>query len=226
MKETYAWVAYLDVFGFSGIVQSDDCLNAISKSLEKGHDYIAEVISRHSCEITFSAISDSIFLVYHTESCTENINFHNSRHETLQCCIEDISAISNKFVNLGMPLRGSVAFGKVNIINDKILVGEPVINAVQVKSWVPAPFILIPYKEFQDMQGCDMQFRNRITNIKLKNNALMGAVLIKPHPIDPLVAYAQRSLNKCAMDGPYDLADTWSQVLKHIETVNRKPKEE
>ena len=198
-----AWVAFLDVYGFSDMVRSQNPEH-LSRRLLKARAEVVRIASTSESKPVMHSLSDSIFLVY-------PISTRSSKWTALRRCIDDTQSILATFVKHGLPLRGGVAFGKVSY-GPNLLLGRAVLAAVNYEDIVPAPLVLLPAREISGKAG-HIEFPvSDIHNIILKDGGTMSAKLLFPSPIDGFYELVLLRAEQLALNGPYLVATAWNNA--------------
>ena len=160
--------------------------------------------------------SDSVFLFYQV---TDNKN----HLVVLQKCIDDLITLMGIFVKEELPLRGGMAYGDV-IAGQNILIGKPVIRAVQNEGLIDAPLILLPASELLDNSLLMYGHRPKLEDIDLKNNESMRGKLISSFPKDDYIELILKKYEHYVVNGPYQIAPKWDKankfITKHKERIH------
>ncbi len=123
IKTNERFVAFFDIMGFKNLVNSEKHENVL-KVMEELSDFVKSVIdSKHFDEddsmIKTSIFSDSILIVSNNNSinCAANLMTHSA-------------FLIEKATEMGIPLKGSIAYGKFTADFEKSLfIGQPLIDA-------------------------------------------------------------------------------------------------
>jgi hypothetical protein len=209
------WIVYLDIFGFSNLVEVDYSKNidGLYNKLEKCHKNLFEILSRLTKISTHVHIfSDSIFIFFPVEK-------YVYRFKILQKAIEATSQILTVFFRNNLPLRGGISFGQVKIGKNSI-VGIPIIEAYKTEQNLRCPLVFLKKKFIDpenkfigDLPSCDQ-------NIKLKDGRLKG-LLVTPSHKEEFIRYVSSQWEKYAMEGPPSIAESWWEALNFIE-INKE----
>lgn len=117
MAVSKGWVVFLDIFGFTAQLKSIKH-HELHRKLTDCCDHIRRTVlydknrNAYKSYIYFYIFSDSIFLLYSTES-------GRSKEMLLREVISDTREVMGLFMKYNLPLRGGVAFGEVS--HDKYL---------------------------------------------------------------------------------------------------------
>ena len=209
MAPLRGWFVYLDVFGFSALVE-EHRPEALAAKLVKAHDEARKYLKRRSRQgVKYFAISDSICVTYPVNE--------QDFLRTLEQCIEDISRIMSIFVRRDLPLRGGVSFGKY-VERANIVVGIPVLNAVGLEKLLPFPLVIIPAKEIYQGKTIDnlADWTINPVSVKIKNGLIRGA-LIYPEELDIFLYYVDKKVTKHATDGPPEVAAMWETAFRYVK---------
>jgi hypothetical protein len=211
VEEFDAWVVYLDVFGFSAYVSED--VETVVSNLHSGHEFLSTRFQTRRERVHVRVISDSVFIIYRTRDSDD-------ASRVLHECYEDLQDLLREFVELRLPLRGGMAFGKV-YISDTLLLGEVVVRAVRTESMIEAPFVVLPKNEMSVLKGTG-NVPGRMAQVPVKDGGLVSGVLIRPHPYDQLLRFAKESASRHLEKGPPPLARKWVDALRYMEADERE----
>lgn len=211
IQETNAWVTHLDVFGFKA-------LNTELGSLEVAHRLRKLMLKIFEDEDVVNStkgnlylFSDSLFTVFPVEE-------QSSKGVRLQQSLEFLQRIMGYFADEQLPLRGGMAYGLV-CKGSAILVGDPIMRAVDYEKMIPAPFLLLPEKELTDITAAHRPTSIWRANIELKDNQTMSGCLIHPAPVDSLLKLARDLGAQCREKGPHSVATAWLYAEKYIQQL-------
>lgn len=205
IRDFNAWIVYCDIFGFSAYVRDD--VTKVTNALYKGHTTLYDRFVSRNPEVHIKLISDSIFLIFEVVTDKE-------KPSILQTCVEDVQWLMSKFVDLRLPLRGGISYGKI-YFGDDLLLGDAVVRAVRHEAMIPAPFVLLPVNEMDGLSRSE--FPNGITKVPVKGDGLIKCALIRPNPIDGLLELAKELSDKYCTSGPYPQGKVWSDALDYIQ---------
>jgi hypothetical protein len=212
---------FLDVYGFSAMVERE--MSApIQKRLIDAHKKARRLIKNRSPETIYLFISDSTCLVYPVPHRTDAL-------ACLDQCAADVSEIMDLFFKSGLPVRGAAAFGEV-AYGDNILVGRPVLRAVNLEKSLPFPLVAVPLHEIypSGRKRSELEEWGRCTlhQIAVRPEGKMHALLIFPSELDEFAQYVEGTLDDCLTTGPPAVASAWAltneYVTTHIERLKRR----
>jgi len=122
------FVAFIDILGFSNIIQRD----GFPRLIQQYKDGLIDVVRKQSNDIEYVIFSDSIIF------CSENDTI-----EDFIGIIKSCSEILYSFLRSGIPIRGCVSYGEYYFTPKKehgaIIAGRPIIDAFQYEkqqNWV------------------------------------------------------------------------------------------
>ena len=207
-----AWVVYLDVYGFSAMVKGGMSAE-LQERLIRTHKKARKLVKRNSPDATYIFISDSTCLVY---PAPENSN----RLANLDRCAEDVSEIMTLFLEEGLPLRGSAAFGEV-AYGDRILVGRPVLRAVSLEKSIPFPLVVVPLSELYPSGKSPTELDNwgrfTLQKIAVRPTGQLHALIIFPSNLDSFAEKVRRLLDRYLTFGPPEVAVAWALASEHLQ---------
>jgi hypothetical protein len=129
---------YGDCWGFS--YQAETSISETANKLRDFHARLRESINEQqkNSRPAMYLFSDSLFLVKELEADTQsNLN-------SLNALINIISQCNEEAIKLGLPLRGSIDVGDVEM-GHNLLVGKAVIEAYRWGERIALPLLVLPY---------------------------------------------------------------------------------
>ncbi|MBU4231351.1 MAG: hypothetical protein KKF43_02355 [Proteobacteria bacterium] len=168
MSDANYLVAYFDVYAFSNMVR-EDSLASLSIRLTKTAKAIKERADENGLKLF--VFSDCGFLL-----CEMPTSSSLERDNLIRRFIHQIEILCDDFLEQDMLVRGGVAYGQV-FIDDSIIVGPPIIEAVRLEGAIPAPFILFPLKVAKEL---NVESYIPIFLLTLKQGNIIRAGLIYP----------------------------------------------
>lgn len=205
-----AWVVYCDIYGFSAFVEDEEMSHVIDL-LHAGHDYIQVLFAGRLDKVYVRLISDSIFLVY-------RVSEKGDKAAVLQECISDTQKLMGYFADIELPLRGSIAYGNI-CIGENLILGKVVLRAVRSESLLPAPLVLLPLKEINDIPDPDKPMG--VERISIKGDGMITGILIQPMPVDSLIRLAYKYANKYCLNGPYVVGRVWQDAYMYLKSYKK-----
>lgn len=209
MEYSSAWVAFLDVFGFSALVRSAKAKKAkeLISRLSDAHTAVRKDFSQVQSPAKTFIFSDSMFLVY---------KFTNSSSASLLLnrCVDDVCRMMDLFAKRELPLRGGIAFGSITL-DDNVLLGEPVLQAVDYERIAIAPVVLLPQAQL-NAAGCtgdSLKLPSQM--VPTRNGGLLKAHVIGPYNKRDYLRFIDRRIEQTAVEGPYEVAQAW-QLAKNL----------
>jgi hypothetical protein len=195
-----AWIAYIDLYGFSAQVRRDTPA-ATYKTLAECLKEIAELTQASG--FTLQALSDSIFIV----------GFLGGRHgnDPLSAFLHCLRAAQDKLVAAGFLPRGALAAGEV-YISPGLIVGEPVIRAVRDEQCLDIPCFVIPSRE---LRGNATWLRHE-TIIPIKGGGAFLGVPLFPENIEPYLKLITERLNEALLNGPPTVAAAYLRLKDQL----------
>ena len=208
-QEAEAWVAFLDVYGFSNFVAQSErtaTLPETFQTLQAAHTEFAAKRSSHP-EIFF--LSDNIFLVRKT---------NGDNFGQFQELLADIRVLMDTFVKRSLPLRGGVAFGSV-LFGPNLLIGSAVARAVDYEKAIHAPLVIVPERELADGQVLRFARPRSELIIQLPDRSLglFSGLVVRPGNQAQYKQYALQQYRILRRTGPARAALAWKQALDVLE---------
>lgn len=201
---TDAWVAYLDVYGFSALVRaSREEMDRLSESLARAQAATQAEIDKRKDPAKLLLFSDSLFLTYPVGGAGRD-----HVRAALHKCLEDVAAVLERFCREALPLRGGIAFGRVGL-GPNLLVGDPVIRAAEYEKLLVAPLVLLPEVELERAQCSDPQIRRRPQLVSVRDGGIIKARVIAPRNLERYRKFVAERLDRAAVEGPYDTTRAW-----------------
>ena len=203
---TNAWVAFLDVYGFTALLEKNDFLT-LHENLLKGHEFIKTRINDNPNARVFY-FSDSIFLIY-------KIDEPNEKGKILNILINDIRKIMGCFIELELPLRGALSYGEV-VYSENVVVGKPIVTAYQTELKVPCPLFFIPSCEIEDTEH-KLRDLSQDNILKLKKEIPKYGRFVCPFPIEEYYDSVRKYFHNYAKNGPDEPAKAWGKALEYLD---------
>jgi len=212
----HAWVAYLDVYGFTNLIRTKpipDLMDMIKQCWES----IRRTIFVTEKKPYTYVFSDSIFLIFPRDDCTQGEETIEKRN-SLQWCTEDVARIMEIFYEAGLPLRGGIAWDEVTHDREHgIVISNAVVRAHSYEAMVPAPLVLLPGCETIQNGYHIQEFGYPVRWIRLKKDSGMLGSLIFPRDEARFRQYVWDERKKAGLNGPYTVAAAWNTALELID---------
>ncbi len=198
-----AWVAFLDIYGFSAFLKDAKSLEEVAFSLETIRNNAEKRLNKSITRTYF--FSDAIILV---QEATESPGrgFSDMEQFIRHLCIEA--------ADFDLALRGAVYFGEV-MIDDHICIGQPLVDAYKTEQSLKIPIVVLPEKAMETAQATGTM---KIRGIPRKDGYMNGFAIL-PSPITLLRDTAARNRDKTSVHGPYDVSEVWHKTFQFCERV-------
>ena len=206
-KAREAWVVFLDMYGFSAMVESCPT-KRLFRAINMAHKQVKDKVCQHQYVPELFFLSDSMFLIY-------SVAKPEDKWPVVHHCLECLPEIIYIFAENGFPVRGGIAFGEVQFSAD-ILVGLPVVQAVLYEKLSPIPCVLLPVRELLQGKDCDDPLVKDVDLLTLRDGSLMAGRVIYPRPIEGFLKLANSKVRKYSVTGPYNVAKVWFDALNYI----------
>lgn len=203
LTERFGWVVYLDVYGFTALVKGGNPTQ-IHERLLQCETEITRILRRSAVKkFTFS---DSTLLFFPA--------VQKKKLVVLKRCLELVAVVMGVFIRKHLPLRGGISYGSVTL-GEGLLIGEPVIHAVQYESIVNGPFVLLPAKELAQYNPLTSFNPDLppIILITLNDGNCMSGTLVCPFPREDLANLASEQFMHHSVHGPFTVAKMWKDTL-------------
>jgi hypothetical protein len=213
MEDIKAWVAFLDVYGFSAMVRdSPDGGATITDKLSSlvtriSRDFVAPRVSVH-------AFSDAIYITHPVASSDVK-----EVEVTLHACVDNLSRIISLYADYGLPLRGDIGFGRV-IRNAGMLVGEAVLKAYSYEQLIGVPVVILPTVELS-RSGIDLYnspFGQLRQDLDLGPTGILSAIVVPPAPANSFLNLAEQKYSELVLTGPYQVARAWRLAITLLKS--------
>lgn len=220
-KETDAWVAYLDVFAFSSTVAERESSKTLKKLQNCWKRIWSEVLDEEDKPLVYR-FSDSVFIIYPVTPRDDEDPTDDLKYDRLKVCMEDVSCIMDIFIDQALMLRGGIAYGPVRCTDD-IVLGEPVVRAVNYEKWAPIPMVLLPKREVTEKPE-ERIAKNGIVfeRLVLKKGWSMLGTYVFPYRSQECLDHVERMFEKHAHEGPFDHATVWHKTLKQVRSLVKR----
>jgi hypothetical protein len=208
-----AWVVYLDVYGFSAKVE-EGVAPIVQKDLVSVHKRARRFLREKYSETIYLSISDSTCVVYPVGDVNDKI-------ESLNRCAGAVSGIMDFFFDRDLPIRGCACFGQV-VFGDNILVGSPVLRAVELEKLLPFPLVAVPLREMyprgtKKRSELEDWGRQTLERIVVRPDGQMYACLIFPSQLDAFGRYVDEKLEHYLTSGPTGAASGWALTQEYLK---------
>jgi len=206
-KNALAWVVFIDVYGFSNMVSSEDNYK-VYQYLELTCRLVSDEISNFTHKPLIYTFSDCMFMVFLVDSEYDKFIVFDS-------CEKFTSAAMSLFVDNDLPVRGGVSYGEI-IYSSNVLIGNPVVRAVKYESIILEPVVIVPSKELKTSGNVGGMIPTP-TEIFLKDGGLLSGVTIMPCPIDKFRRMVADKLARHSVEGPPLVAKAWHNLFRILE---------
>lgn len=198
-----AWVAFLDIYGFSAFLKESEALEHVASALETIRTNAEKRLEKKVTKTYF--FSDAIILVQEATSAPGK-GFSEIERFIRHLCIEAAS--------FDLALRGAVYFGEV-MVDDHICIGQPLVDAYKTEQSLKIPLVVLPEKAMESAQSTGTM---KIRGIPRKDGYMNGFAIL-PSPITLLRDTAARNRDKTSVHGPYDVSEVWHNTYQFCERV-------
>lgn len=190
-----AWIAYLDIWGFSHAVLKTNMTHLTSQLSSAIATCKRRLVSERTIESRAFFFSDSMFLAF---PVCNNI----SRLEAYKACRDKTQEVIQAFVDHNFLLRGAIGYGEIAISAD-ILIGPPVINAVKCEQAIIPPLVVIPLKETVSCLNHESPLGvNNCSMIKTKDGGIIRCGIVESEHIDTQLQLMQMYADRYLSEGP------------------------
>jgi hypothetical protein len=190
----------------------------LQKKLTEVHKKARHLIKRDSPDTIYSFISDSTCLVYPVPGAHE-------KQDVLDRCGEDLSKLMDIFFKADLPVRGCVAYGEV-VCSDNIIVGSPVLRAVEQEKLLPFPLVVVPLREMYHSgtrrSALEDWGRFTLEQIAVRPEGLAYALIIFPSQLDEFKIYVDRKVETHLISGPAPVAMAWMLTQGYLESYRTR----
>jgi hypothetical protein len=201
------------VYGFSAKVEAG-MSRELQRQLVQTHKHARQLLKIKSPETIYSFISDSTCLVYPVQAAADKMS-------VLDRCAGNVSEIMDLFFARDLPVRGCASFGEV-VYGDNILVGPPVVRAVELEKSLPFPLVVVPLREVyprgERRNELEDWGRYTLQQVAVRPDGRMYAYLIFPSKLDEFGRYVAENLERCLTSGPPAAAAGWRLTDRYLKT--------
>jgi len=134
------WVVYLDVYGFTTMVDTDANAEAVARNLLTCHKRSIEFLGSSELVPEIYMFSDSVYLFYPV------LERRHKYNPVLETCFLQIRTVLDIFTDGHLPLRGGIAYGNV-WRSESVLIGPPITRAHSNEARIRAPVVWLPGDE-------------------------------------------------------------------------------
>ena len=172
LQSVDAWITYIDVWGFSQLVEH--------AKPEELHNRLEQIVQK--CTNTLNSnksgiprvffFSDSLFLAFDIPRC-------GTRFEAYETCRDKTQEVIQIYLDQGFCPRGGIAFGNVAVA-EGILFGQPVVRAARYEHALTAPLVVLPMHEASRCFGenSPLNYQN-CSDVPTRNGGLIKAHLVR-----------------------------------------------
>jgi hypothetical protein len=195
---------YFDIYGFSELLKEHQ--ENIMKTVLEIWRWVIQKFTANDCLIYL--FSDCGFILYIIEDQDKNENM-------LSRCVQDIENLLDKYLEYNLFLKGSISFGSVSF-NQRLFVGQPIVDAHRTEAICPGPFIIFPTKEI--IKFCEISVLTGFYNIKIipskNSDEDLECLVILPADKGHYLREIENLKNKYVRGGPYKYGKFWNDTLK------------
>ncbi|SMD14520.1 hypothetical protein [Rhizobium sp. RU36D] len=204
-----AWVAFVDVYGFTQLLRdSKGNLVDLHRRIEQAQK--ASQVRFEKKGVKYFPFSDNLFIAVPTTG--------SNNADALELLLSAVREAIDKHIVQDLPLRGGIAFGPVSF-SSGLLVGEPVIRAVEYEKSVGLPMVILPEYETSvcaDIHGLIKKFIKIPYPASSSRPGILSVCTIIPKRPHGYVEYANRRMEQFSINGPPHVAFAWQEVVKLI----------
>lgn len=214
------WVIFLDIYGFSSIVESWAIERESDPTYTEGVECLISAqqsaISVHSsgpCVPQIFKFSDSLFLFYEVAPGED-------KYIVLEKCFEQIKTVMSIYATEGLPLRGGIAYGKV-WWTQELLIGQPVFKAYKYEQEIPAPVVWLPAHECRSHPHSIIpdSIAPYFKEITKKDGSPVLGVPLMPYDISAFAKLVNDMyLKYVILSEPSGAAKTWKTAMDWVST--------
>lgn len=207
----------MDIYGFSAMVRSG-LTPTLQTKLVGVHQKARRLLKANSPDTTYSFISDSTCLVYPVHSV-------HAKMDILDRCADDLARIMDVFFRADLPVRGCITYGEV-VCSDNIIVGRPVLRAVEFEKSIAFPLTVVPLREVYAAgarrSALDDWGRFTVEQIAVRPEGHAYAHIIFPSQLDEFGVYVERKVEMHLISGPAPVAMAWMLTRKYLEGYRKR----
>jgi len=155
--------------------------------------------------------SDCGFIVFRRQE--------NQSIDLIRKCISCLENLQNKYLDEGLFLRGSVAYGDV-IFKKNLLIGQPVVLAAKLEPNCPSPYIFFPLNEMKKLSTqSEIDYAvTKIQNMRFKNNdGMLRGLCIYPTNYTLYKTKIKQLSEKYLVTGPPEYGKFWFDTLMSLK---------
>ena len=211
VTEVSAWVSYLDVYGFKAIVGTSEVGREQNELYSRLSSIHSQLLNRINKNTTLHILSDNYFLINPVGDDPISAYEH---------FLADIRAVINLHIAADLPIRGGVAYGRVET-GPNVLVGRAVIRAVHYEKLCRVPLVMLPAKEVE-LANIGIQppkFVDHHVVDEHSSPGIVSATFVVPVNPRSYVEYCENKYNHLRIYGPEKVAKDWSDVSKILSKI-------
>ena len=217
----YCLVAYFDCYAYSPLIEKD-AVGMLTKM---------KMLKKELFDITnipcmrFFYFSDLAFLLYDVSEYYQDTKIEAEKiQECVKTFIDKLTDCYHIYVEKGLLLTGGITFGEV-LVDEDILCGNSITNAVRLQENQVSPIILMPEKVLDEL-GCKAW--QGIIIVPIKNNRFItGLAVIPKKTKEYLEIMKKMHRQECYNGSEYSgkistLVSTTRQILLQYKRIKRK----
>ena len=215
---SHAWVAFLDVYGMKNLILLDKTGASIYKRLRAAQDKAIRLLGASG--IHWHIFSDSIFMIEPVSA-----RDRNSSLDSLRTITEAVEDVCERFLDYKLVLRGSLSFGHV-AHGERILLGEPVIRAVDGEKSFDIPIVFVPIDEiFRSANTRDQRALGeiRLHDVRDREGGKRRGAVIVPRRVDKFLNVAKTEYEHTVKFGPPLIAAVWERAMEALTAILENP---
>lgn len=209
-----AWLAYLDVYGFSSIVMSDPNPSHVLEKLFYAHNQLKSTLDEHYRDILFFYFSDSIGLVLPSEKKLDVKKF--------KYFIDCVTHTLQTFLENDFQLRGAITYGNLSFCNN-LLIGEPVIKAATLEKSIRSPVVVIKAVDIKEIMNLKpISVNLPFFDLETREGGLSKYAIIIPYKIVEYLRIAQNKYDIHVLNGPPIVARAWRETKDLLAEISEE----
>ena len=213
-QETEAWVAFLDIYGFTNSVLQSEKKRTLPDTFDTLRGAHAEFAKKRGSLPKTFFLSDNVFFVRHV---------NGDNFAQFQALLADIRVFIDAFIKRKLPIRGGVSFGNV-MIGPNLLVGSCVSRAVDYEKTIHAPLVIVPEIELAHAKvlGFAAPRTELVVQLPDRSFGLLNGLVVRPGNYARYKQYALEEYRNLRTVGPPRAALAWKQALDILENTSNK----
>lgn len=184
-------VFFSDVYGFSALVKED--IERVGNNIQKLHTELQRISHNFHEEgliHKYFVLSDNIL-------ASTELPRDDSVVQNIELFVQFCSDVYEASLRCDLPLRGCLTVGEA-IITDNVILGRPVIEAVEFESHINLPLLFIPKKVVSSLKALFIEHENTFNQIfhtsydLAYRDGIVGCYILQPDNKQELIELADK----------------------------------